>query len=59
MKKSKLKQWGKDLIFATVIALIMFEGLSLIAWSAKNYDKQMIEQEIQKKTEMSSTQISQ
>lgn len=59
MKRYKLKQWVKDLLFATIIGLAFFEGLSLIAYSAKEYNNRILEEETQKKTDTSRTYISQ
>ena len=51
MKKYKLKQWVQDVIVIIGIAAFFIAGGLFVSYSNKNYDN--------KKTEMSSTQISQ
>lgn len=59
MKKYKLKQRAKDVLFATVIGLGFFEGISLMSWRFQQLDEKYIQEEYTKKTDTSQTYISQ
>lgn len=62
LKKSvvqKVKQFIEDFIVSIGIAAVVFTFISCMIWSAKEYDKRMIQQEYNKKTDTSETYISQ
>lgn len=59
MKKRKLNQRVQDFIACLGITVFMITILSCMSWNVKVTDERMIQEEIQKKTEMSGTHISQ
>lgn len=62
-KVKKVIQKAKDfiemLILSIGVATLLFTGMSCMIYSAKEYDKRMIQQEYNKKTDTSETYISQ
>lgn len=57
--KKKIKRFIEDFIVSIGIATFLFTGLSFMIYSAKEYDKRMIQEEYNKKTDTSRTYISQ